>query len=293
MSAFNLIDAERASYPVAMLCRMLGVSKSGYYAWRGRAPSERSRQDALLIEKIREIHSRSRETYGYPRVHAELRSLGVRCGRRRVARLMRAAGLRGCVRGKKRRTTRRNPRAAPASDLLRRDFVAGQPNRIWLADITYVPTREGFLYLAFILDTHSRKVVGWSMAPHMRTELVVDALEMAVWRRRPVAGLVHHSDRGVQYTAISFGKRLEEVGIVPSMGRTGTALDNAMAESFIATLKTELLVHRRRFPDREVARSAIFEYLEGFYNRRRLHSALGYKSPVSYEEATMEGVAVA
>ena len=205
---------------------------------------------------------------------------------------MRAAGLRGCVRGKKRRTTRRDPRAAPAPDLLRRDFVAGRPNRVWLADITYVATREGFLYLAFILDTHSRKVVGWSMAPHMRTELVVDALEMAVWRRRPVAGLVHHSDRGVQYTALSFGKRLQEVSIVPSMGRTGTALDNAMAESFIATLKTEL-VHRRRFPDREVARSAIFEYLEGFYNRRRLHSALGYKSPVSYEEATMEGVAVA
>jgi putative transposase len=292
VSSFNLIDAERASYPVAVLCRMLGVSKSGYYAWRGRQPSERRRQDTLLIEKIREIHSRSRETYGYPRVHAELCSLGVRCGRRRVARLMRSAGLRGCVRGKKRRTTRRDLRAAPAPDLLCRDFVAGRPNRVWLADITYIPTREGFLYLAFILDTHSRKVVGWSMAPHMRTELVVDALEMAVWRRRPVAGLVHHSDRGVQYTAISFGKRLEEVGIVPSMGRTGTALDNAMAESFIATLKTEL-VHRRRFPDREVARSAIFEYLEGFYNRRRLHSALGYKSPVSYEEATMEGVAVA
>ena len=276
MSSFNLIDVERASYPVAVLCRMLGVSKSGYYAWRSRPPSERRRQDALLIEKIRQIHSRSRETYGYPRVHAELRSLGVRCGRRRVARLMRATGLRGCVRGKKRRTTRRDPRAAPAPDLLCRDFVAGRPNRVWLADITYIPTREGFLYLAFILDTHSRKVVGWSMAPHMRTELVVDALEMAVWRRGPVAGLVHHSDRGVQYTAISFGKRLEEVGIVPSMGRTGTALDNAMAESFIATLKTEL-VHRRRFPDREVARSAIFEYLEGFYNRRRLHSALTYK----------------
>jgi putative transposase len=292
VSIFNLIDAERASYPVAVLCRVLGVSKSGYYAWRGRPPSERRRQDTLLTEKIREIHSRSRETYGYPRVHAELRSLGVRCGRRRVARLMRAAGLRGCVRGKKRRTTRRDPRAAPAPDLLCRDFVAVRPNKIWLADITYIPTREGFLYLAFILDTHSRKVVGWSMAAHMRTELVVDALEMAVWRRGPVAGLVHHSDRGVQYTAISFGKRLEEAGIVPSMGRTGTALDNAMAESFIATLKTEL-VHRRHFPDREVARSAIFEYLEGFYNRRRLHSALGYKSPVSYEEATMEGVAVA
>jgi putative transposase len=215
VSIFNLIDAERASYPVAVLCCILGVSKSGYYAWRGRSPSQRRRQDALLIEKIREIHSRSRETYGYPRVHAELRSLGVRCGRSRVARLMRAAGLRGCVRGKKRRTTRRDPRAAPAPDLLHRDFVAGRPNRIWLADITYIPTREGFLYLAFILDTHSRKIVGWSMAPHMRTELVVDALEMAIWRRRPVAGLVHHSDRGVQYTAISFGKRLEEVGIVP------------------------------------------------------------------------------
>jgi putative transposase len=293
VSAFRLIDAERAGYPVAMLCRMLGVSKSGYYAWRSRPPSERRGQDALLTEKIREIHSRSRETYGYPRVHAELRSLGIGCGRRRVARLMKAAGLRGCMRGKKRRTTRRDPRAAPAPDLLGRDFVAAQPNRVWLADITYIPTREGFLYLAFILDTHSRRIVGWSMDSHMRTELVVGALEMALWRRKPSVGLVHHSDRGVQYTAISFGKRLEEVGIVPSMGRTGTALDNAMAESFIATLKTELLVHRRHFPDREVARSAIFEYLEGFYNRRRLHSALGYKSPVSYEEATMEGVAVA
>jgi putative transposase len=292
VSSFRLIDAEKANYPVAVLCRMLGVSKSGYYAWRSRPPSERRRQDALLTEKIREIHSRSRETYGYPRVHAELRSLGIGCGRRRVATLMRAAGLRGCTRGSKRRTTRRDPRAAPAPDLLRRDFVAAQPNRVWLADITYIPTREGFLYLAFILDTHSRRIVGWSMHSHMRTGLVVDALKMAVWRRKPKAGLVHHSDRGVQYTAISFGKRLAEVGIHPSMGRTGTALDNAMAESFIATLKTEL-VHRRRFPDREVARSAIFEYLEGFYNRHRLHSALSYRSPVDYEEATMEGVAVA
>jgi putative transposase len=205
---------------------------------------------------------------------------------------MRATGLRGCVSGKQRRTTRRDSRATPAPDLLCRNFVAGRPNRVWLADITYIPTREGFLYLAFILDTHSRKVIGWSMAPHMRTELVVDALEMTVWRRKPVAGLVHHSDRGAHYTPISFGKRLEEVGIVSSMGGTGTALDNAIAESFIATPKTEL-VHRRRFPDREVARSAIFESLKGFYNRRRLHAALAYKSPVSYEEATMEGVAVA
>lgn len=292
MSSFRLVDAEKASYPVATLCRMLGVSKSGYYAWRSRPPSERRRQDALLTEKIREIHSRSRETYGCPRVHAELRSLGIVCGRRRVARLMRAAGLRGCMRGKKRRTTRRDPRAAAAPDLLRRDFVAGRTNKVWLADITYVPTQEGFLYLAFILDTHSRRIVGWAMDSHMKTELVVDALEMAVWRRRPVAGLVHHSDRGAQYTALSFGKRLAEVGIVPSMGRSGSALDNAMAESFIATLKAEL-VHRLRFPDREAARSAIFEYLEGFYNRRRLHSALSYRSPADYEEATMEGVVVA
>ena len=156
MSIFNLIDAERANYPVAVLCRVLGVSKSGYYAWHARPPSERRPQDALLTEKIREIHSRSRETYGYPRVHAELRSLGVRCGRRRVARLMRAAGLRGCVRAKKRRTTRRDPRAAPAPDLLCRDFVAARPNKVWLADITYIPTREGFLYLAFILETPIR-----------------------------------------------------------------------------------------------------------------------------------------
>jgi putative transposase len=292
VSSFKLIDAERANYPVALLCRMLGVSKSGYYAWHSRPPSERRRQDTLLTEKIREIHSRSRETYGYPRVHAELRSLGIGCGRRRVARLMKAAGLRGCVRGKRCRTTRRDPRAAPAPDLLGRDFVAGRPNRVWLADITYIPTQEGFLYLAFILDTYSRRIVGWSMDSNMRTELVVDALEMAVWRRKPSAGLVHHSDRGAQYTAISFGRRLEEVGLVPSMGRTGTALDNAMAESFIATLKTEI-VHRGHFPDREVARSSIFEYLEGFYNRRRLHSALSYQSPMSYEETTMEGVAVA
>ena len=293
MSAFRLIEAERANYPVAVLCRMLEVSKSGYYAWRSRPPSRRSREDYALTHKIREVQRRSRETYGSPRVHAELRALGVRCGRRRVARLMRVAGLRGCMRTKKRKTTRRDPRAAPAPDLLGREFVAAQPNRIWMADITYIPTQEGFLYLAFILDAHSRKIVGWSMDSHMRTELVVDALQMAVWRRKPSAGLVHHSDRGAQYTAISFGKRLEDVGIVPSMGRTGSALDNAMAESFVATLKSELLVHRRRFPDREVARSATFEYLEGFYNRRRLHSALSYRSPADYEEATMEGVAVA
>jgi putative transposase len=294
VSSFRLIDAERANYPVAVLCRMLGVSKSGYYAWRSRPPSERRRQDALLTEKIREIHSRSRETYGYPRVHAELRSLGIVCGRRRVARLMRAAGLRGCMRGKRRRTTRRDARTAPAPDLLAKDFVAGRPNRIWLADITYIPTREGFLYLAFILDVYSRRIVGWSMDSHMKTELVLDALEMAVWRRKPSAGLVHHSDRGAQYLRRSRSAGASKRSASRSFD--GTDRDrlgqSAIAESFVATLKSEL-VHRGRFPDREVARSAIFEYLEGFYNRRRLHSALSYQSPMSYEESTMEGVAVA
>ena len=198
MSRFRFIDAEKARFPVSLLCETVGVSKSGYYAWRGRPPSKRSREDAALAEKIREIHDRSRRTYGYPRVHAELRALGERCGRRRVARLMRKAGLRGCVRGGKKRTTRRDPRAAPAEDLVNRNFAATAPDRLWTADITYLRTDEGFLYLAFVLDVYSRRIVGWSMASHLRTELVVDALEMAVWRRKPAAGLVHHSDRGTQ-----------------------------------------------------------------------------------------------
>ncbi len=207
--------------------------------------------------------------------------------------MMREAGLRGCLRGRRRRTTRREDRnAVPAPDLVRGKFAATAPDRLWLADITYVKTDEGFLYLAFVLDAHSRRLVGWSMAEHLRTELVINALEMAVWRRRPEAGLVHHTDRGSQYTALSFGKRLEEVGIVPSMGRTGSALDNAMAESFVSTLKAEL-VDRHRFSTREAARVAIFEYVEGFYNRTRRHSALGYESPIDYEAATMEEAAVA
>jgi putative transposase len=192
VNLFRFIDAERACLPVALLCRMLGVSRSGYYAWRERPPSRRSREDGILAEKIREVHERSRRTYGYPRIHAELRALGVRCGRRRVARLMQEAGLRGCLRGRRRRstTTRRDRNAVPAPDLVRRKFAAAAPDRLWLADITYVKTDEGFLYLAFVLDAHSRRVVGWSMAGHLlRTELVVDALEMSVWRRKPDAGL--------------------------------------------------------------------------------------------------------
>ena len=292
MSSYRLIEAERTRFPVQFMCRMLEVSRSGYYGWRDRPPSKRSRENAALTEKVREIHRRSRETYGSPRVHAELRALGTRCGRKRVARLMRKAGLRGCTRGRGKRTTRRSGRAVPANDLLRRSFVATEMDKVWVADITYVATDEGFLYLAFILDVYSRRIVGWAMENHLRTELVVDALRMAVWRRKPAPGLVHHSDQGVQYTALSFSERLKEVGITPSMGRTGSALDNAMAESFVSTLKAEL-VSRLGFPSRQAAKTAIFEYLETFYNTRRLHSALGYRSPADFEEDRIEEASVA
>lgn len=292
MSGFELIEAEKTSFPVQLMCRMLGVSRSGYYVWRDRPPSRRSREDTALTEKVREIHRRSRETYGSPRVHAELRALGTRCGRKRVERLMRQAGLQGCMRGQRKRTTRRSGRIVPAEDLLHRSFAATEADRIWVADITYVATQEGFLHLAFILDVHSRRIVGWAMENHLRTEIVVDALRMAVWRRKPAPGLVHHSDRGVQYTSLSFSERLREVGIKPSMGRSGSALDNAMAESFVSTLKAEL-VNRMAFPTRQAAKTAIFEYLETFYNTRRLHSSLGYRSPADFEEDRMQEARVA
>ncbi len=291
MSSYHLIEAERTSFPVQFMCRMLGVSRSGYYDWKMRPPSRRTRENATLTTKIREIHQRSRQTYGSPRIHAELRALGTRCGRKRVERLMRQAGLRGCMRGRRKGTTRRSKRA-PVEDLVKRNFAAPEVDRVWVADITYVATREGFLYLAFILDAHSRRIVGWAMENHLRSELVVDALQMAVWRRKPAPGLVHHSDQGVQYTSLSFGERLREVGITPSMGRTGSALDNAMAESFVSTLKAEL-VSGLEFPSRQAAKTAIFDYLETFYNTRRLHSALGYRSPADFEEDRMEEARVA
>ncbi len=293
MNLFRFIDAEKALYPISLLCRVLKVSRSGYYAWLHRSPSRRSVEDASLADEIREIHQRSRGTYGYPRVHAELRALGVECGRRRVARLMREAGLRGCMRGGRRRrsTTRRDERATCAPDLVDRRFLAAATDRLWLADITYLPTREGFLYLSFILDACSRRVVGWSMANHLRTELVTDALRMALYRRRPPSGVIHHSDRGSQYTALSFGECLKEAGVFPSMGRVGSALDNAMAESFVSTLKAEM--PERLFPTREAARSSVFEYIEGFYNPTRRHSSIGYMSPADYERAIVEEVRVA
>jgi putative transposase len=287
VSTFRLIEAEKARHSVPMLCRLLGVSRSGYYAWRQRPLSERARFDAVLSEKIEMIHRNSRATYGAPRVHAEPHSIGIRCGRKRVARLMRQAKLRGCLRGRRRvRTTHPLALRQAAPDLVRRNFAIEEPDRLWVADITYVRSKEGFVYLAFILDACSRKVVGWSMTTHLRTELVVDALQMAIARRKPAPGLVHHSDRGVQYTSLSFGKRLKDEGLLPSMGQVGTAYDNALAESFVATLKTELL-YRNAWPTRQAARTAIFEYVEGFYNPRRRHSALGYLSPAEFEEVRL------
>ena len=265
-----------------MMCRLLGVSRSGSDAWRQRPPSARARADQGLSQRIREIHEQSRGTYGTPRIRAELRDAGVACSRKRVARLLRQAGLQGCHRRKGPQSPRRTPAAPAAPDLVRRAFAAPAPDRLWVADSTYVPTWAGFLYLAVVLDVHSRRVVGWAMAEHLRSELVVEAVTMATWRRRPPPGAIHHSDQGSQYASLAFGQRLREAGLLGSMGSRGDCFDNALAESFFATLECELLA-RQRFPTRNAARLALFDYIEGFYNTHRRHSALGYLSPAAYE----------
>ena len=279
---FTFVEAEKAHFPVTTLCRVLGVSRSGYYAWRMRPPSARACADQALSRQIRTVHERSRGTYGAPRIWADLRETGVVCSRKRVARLLRLSGLQGCHRRKGPPSPRRTPGATPAPDLVRRDFAAPAPDRLWVADITYVPTWAGFLYLAVVLGAHSRRIVGWAMADHLRSELVIDAVDMALWRRRPTQGVIHHSDQGSQYTSLAFGRRLREAGLVGSMGSRGDCFDNATAESFFATLECELLA-RHRFPTRSAARLALFDYIEGFYNTHRRHSALGYLSPAAYE----------
>ena len=292
---YAFIETEKPNHRISSMCRALKVSKSGFYDWRDRKPSARDRADTVLSEKIARIHADSRETYGAPRIHFELRALGLRCGRKRVAKLMRAAGIFGCGgRRRKARTTLRSQTKSipPAPDLVKRNFTPGAPDCLWVADITYVSTWEGWLYLAFVLDTYSRKVVGWSMANHLRTELVLDAVNMAIYTRRPQPGLIHHSDRGSQYTSVEFGSRLREAGLLPSMGSVADAYDNSMAESFVSTLKREL-IYRHSWPNRQTIRTAIFEYIEGFYNTRRRHSALGHLSPSEYEEVRLRGGAVA
>ena len=238
-----------------------------------------------MLDRIRDIHRTSRGTYGAPRIHAELVAQGHAVGRKRIARLMRRAGLRGISRRKGTRTTVRDARARAVPDLVERDFTADAPDRLWVADITYIPTWAGFLYLAVVLDTFSRRVVGWSMANHLRTQLVLDALDMALWQRRP-DGVIHHSDQGSQYTSLAFGKRCRDAGVRPSTGSVGDCYDNAMCESFFATLECELL-ERRRFRSHAEARMAVFEFIEGWYNPRRRHSAIGYLSPVNYERSQL------
>jgi putative transposase len=283
VSVYRIISAERASFPVSVMCEVLGVSRSGFHGWERRAPSDRALADAWLTSRIKEIHERARGVYGSRRVQAELRlGQGVHVSRRRVRRLMKGAGISGLVKVKRGRTTIRVPGVRVADDLVERQFRPSEQNVLWVADITYLRTWEGWLYLAAVQDAYSRRIVGWAMTEHMRTELVADALQMAVHRRRPEPGLIHHSDQGSQYVALGFGQQARDAGIAVSMGSKGDAYDNAVAESFFATLKKEL-VHRQSWPSRRDLSSAVFEYIEAFYNRQRRHSTLGYLSPEEFE----------
>jgi putative transposase len=288
VTIYRIISAERASFPVSLQCEVLGVSRSGFYGWSNGVPSDRALSDAWLTEKIREIHKQARGVYGVRRVHAELRlGHGIRVGRKRVERLMRQAGISGLITRRRGRTTIRVPGVRVADDLVKRQFMPAAANVLWVADITYLATWDGWLYLAAVQDTFSRRIVGWSMTEHMRAELVVDALTMAVSRRRPEPGLVHHSDQGSQYVSLAFGQQARDAGIAVSMGSRGDCFDNAVAESFFSTLKKEL-VRRQTWKTRRELGAAVFEYIEVFYNRERRHSTLGYLSPEQYEEQSIK-----
>jgi putative transposase len=279
---YRFVAAERANHPVKTLCRVLGVSRSGFHAWRSRPVSARALADEALLARVRELHTASRRTYGSPRIHRDLRADGVQIGRKRVERLMRQAGLAGTVTRRRGKTTIRVPGVRVASDLVKRDFSPPAPNTLWLADITYLRSWEGWLYLAVVLDCFSRRVVGWALEDHLRAELVVDALEQALQRRRPQRGLVHHSDQGSQYVSLAFGRRCRLAGIEQSMGDRGSAYDNAVCEAFFKTLKSELF-DRQSWPSKAELRTAVFDYIECFYNPRRRHSSLDYVSPAEYE----------
>ena len=288
MSAFRLVDVEKAEHPVSRLCSVLEVTRQGYYAWRSRPPSRRRQRDLELERLVREAFLESRETYGAPRLHAELRARGVRVGKKRVARLMREIGLQGVSRrGRRRKAPIGVPGSAPAPDLVKRRFRADRPDEVWLADITYIPTWEGWLFLSVVMDVCTRRIVGWSMRDDLHSDLVVDALGMAVTRRQPANGVIHHSDRGSQYASLAFGATLRESGLLASMGSRGDPFDNAMCESVVSTIKEEL-TKRRTWKTRDQARLAVFDYIETFYNPRRRHSALGYLSPDEYEKETIK-----
>ena len=271
----------QAEFPIRTMCEVLGVSTSGYYSWLKRKPSKHAQRDAELSEMIVEVHQFSRGTYGSPRIHKELKERGEKVSKKRIARLMREAGIRGVCRRRFPTTTTRNGRERPVEDLVERVFEADEPNQLWVADITYVETLSGFLYLAVVLDVFSRRVVGWAMRSHLKTELVLAALTMAIEQRDP-EDVIHHSDQGTQYTSLAFGSRCKEMGVRPSMGSVGDCYDNAMCESFFATLECELL-DRCRFQNHQQAKAEIFSFIEGWYNPHRRHSALGYQSPKNFE----------
>lgn len=279
---FVFIAAEKAVHPVGVLCDVLGVSRSGYYAWSRRPEPARAKSDAQLKAQIAAVHEKSRSTYGSPRVHAALRGEGVRVGKKRVERLMREDGIKARQKRRFRHTTDSNHTHPIAPNVLDRQFTVTVPNKVWVTDVTYIATDEGWLYLAAILDLFSRRVVGWATSATNDRALALDALELALRARRPAAGLLHHSDRGSPYASEDYRQALHQRGLVASMSRSGDCWDNAVAESFFATLKTELVDHER-YPTRAVATASIGDYVEKFYNPARLHSHLGYKSPMEFE----------
>jgi len=281
---FSLVKQHRDIWPVRVQCKALGVSPSGYYAWLKRQPSKRAVANQNLLSDIRRIHWNSHKRYGSPRVHAALRTEGQRVSRRRVEKLMRLNDLQAISKRRVRITTTDSRHNLPvAPNILDRNFGALAPNQKWLADITYIFTAQGWLYLAAVLDIYSRKIVGWAMRDHMRTELPLAALTMAIQRQRPQPGLIHHSDRGSQYASHDYQRALAAVEITPSMSRKGNCWDNAPMESFFHTLKTEL-VHHKNYATKEDAKRDLFQYIEGFYNRQRIHSALGYLTPEQMEQ---------
>ena len=286
---FAFIDALRREHPVRLMCRALKVSASGYYAWRQRPPSSRAQEDARLWPHIERIHGDSHGIYGYRRVYEALLALTLKASRRRVARLMRQHGLRGRQFRRYVVTTKPGKRLPEVPDLLERQFRSDKPNAVWLADITYVRTGQGWLYLAIVLDLYARRVVGWSMQPSLEQKLTLAALKMALLRRKPPTGLIHHSDRGAQYTSHNYQQLLHAYQARPSFGQTGSCFDNAAMESFFGSLKTEWL-HQHRYANLEQAKRSIFYYIESFYNRRRLHSANGYRSPAQFENLSYPGV---
>jgi putative transposase len=280
---FRLIEDQREMFPVRTMCDVMGVSPAGYYAWRGRPESPRKAANRALLTEIRRVHAAHHGRYGAPRIHAALRGLGHAASRGRVERLMRHQGIRAVTLRRFRACTTDSHHDLPvAPNRLAQNFAASRPNQIWLADITYVPTGEGWLYLAAVLDLFTRKIVGWAMRDHMRAELTIAAVTMAVQRQSPAPGLIHHSDRGSQYAAAGYRKLLGAAGMIQSMSRKGNCWDNAPMESCFGTLKTEL-VHQACHPTREAARHDLFAYIEGYYNRQRLHSALGYITPEQAE----------